>query len=275
MSVRKSGILGFDHDPDIDPGTMALTCMPCPGITSYEEYLRAHEKEEHDRHLRDRQIDKEFVPILRDVILDYQVDKRKKWLRKNDPDKIGKIRCKTSSGMEHHNIRHRKLKDIDALVLHQTAFDGGNLPVRYYDLSVHFIIVPNGVIYQNHSESVRTHGSSGFNKKSVAVEFVGNFKAHDGQWWKGTSLRSTPTMQQIISGRKLVDYLKRSLGIKYVYAHRQALYKKGNCPGPEIWFNVGEWALKNGLSEGGKAYKIDSGQSIPKQWRDEKFNLIK
>lgn len=274
MSGRKLGILGFDHSPGIDPGTMAITCMPCPGITTYEEYLRAHEKEEHDLHVRDRQIDKDFVPILRDLIIDYQVDKRIQWLRKNDPDKLGKIRMKTSSGMEHPNIRQRKLKDIDSLVLHQTSFDGGNGPVRYYDLSVHFIIVPNGVIYQNHDESVKVYGSSGFNKNSVAVEFVGNFKAHNGNWWKGTSLRSTPSRAQLLSGRKLVDYLQRLLGIRYIYAHRQALDKKGNCPGPEIWFNVGEWALKHGLSEGGKAYKINTGLSIPKQWREKRFNLL-
>jgi len=278
MSVRKLGILGVDDNPGIDPGTMALTCMHGPGITTYEEYLRAHEKEEHDRHVRDRQIDKDFVPILRDLIMDYQVDKRIDWLRKNDPKKLGKIRLKKKGVKTYPNIKRRKLNHIDSLVLHQTSFDGGNGPVRYYDLSVHFIIVPNGVIYQNHPVSVHAYGSHGFNPTSVSVEIVGNFQAFNGNFWKKkgrkTALKMTPSSAQLLSGRKLVDYLKRLLGIRYIFAHRQAYIEKGNCPGPELWYNIAEWALKNGLSDGGPGYQIGTGTSIPKQWREKRFNLL-
>jgi hypothetical protein len=41
-----------------------------------------------------------------------------------------------------------------------------------------------------------------------------------------------------------------------------------NCPGPDIWFNVAEWAITNlGLSDGGKDYALADGDPIPPEWR--------
>jgi hypothetical protein len=40
--------------------------------------------------------------------------------------------------------------------------------------------------------------------------------------------------------------------------------QRSNCPGPDIWYGVGEWGLANlQLSDGGKGYKLADGDPIP------------
>ncbi len=55
-----------------------------------------------------------------------------------------------------------------------------------------------------------------------------------------------------------------------MFAHRQgeAENARGNCPGPDIWYNVGEWAVRElAMSDGGKGYKEGNGSPIPDNWR--------
>jgi hypothetical protein len=217
----------------------------------------------------------------RDSIISYDVDKREASLPRSRKGKI-RLKLKRKPGEESGEITYvakkfRSLSVVDSLVLHSTAGPERNVE-KYWDFSVHFVITPNGTIIQNHDEDVRTHGSSGFNKRSVSVEFVGLFKrGHDRrgneQWAKGSTLRHVPTTHQIYSGRKLVRYLKQTIGIKYVLAHSQAANK--NCPGPEIWFNVGEWAIDNALSADGRDITTGSGKIIPDDWRDDKWDFNK
>jgi hypothetical protein len=156
-------------------------------------------------------------------------------------------------------------------VLHSTAGPERTVE-KYWAFSVHFVVTPNGTIIQNHDENVRAYGSSGFYSRSVAVEFVGLFKrGHDRRgnelWAKGSTLRHVPTIHQIYSGRNLVRYLNKTIGIKYVLAHSQAANK--NCPGPEIWFNVGEWAINNTYSADGRDIATPVGKSTPSDWCDD------
>ena len=269
MVCKKNGIFGLGNNSLIDKGTLSLLCSLPPKIEIFKEDVVTFLLKQVEEH-------KQRVKHRRDAIIDYQVDKR--------IDKLGdirgnQIRCRKNGVKTYGSIKHRDLNKIDALVLHQIAFNGGEGAERYYDVSVHYIITPNGTIFQNHDESVYCYGSGAFNSWSVAVEFVGNFKNDRGKWWKhkdsARALKSELTKEQVYSGRKLVLFLKESLGIKYVFAHRQASTKKSNCPGPEIWYNVGEWALKNGLTEGRtKDFKLSKGKSIPKEWRDKKYDVL-
>ena len=44
--------------------------------------------------------------------------------------------------------------------------------------------------------------------------------------------------------------------------------ERSNCPGPDVWYGVGEWGLTNlQLSDGGKGYKLADGDPIPDSWR--------
>lgn len=273
MPLARRGLLGFDYAPSIDNGTLARVRTTCPGINTPEldfygnSILKAEAKEINDHWLRDEENAKKFLKILRDSIIEYEVDNRIDSLSEGMKDRI---RCKKDGVISYVHKRHRALHRIDSLVLHQTA--GPERPLsKYYDFSVHFVISPKGKIYQIHDESVYCYGSSKLNKRSVAVEFVGHFKQDNGKWNKSNNLRNVPTKQQIEAGRKLVTYLKKTLGIKYVLAHAQAAKK--NCPGPEIWFNVGEWAIKKGLSADGRNISHAPGGRVPQEWRDEKYDI--
>ena len=166
--------------------------------------------------------------------------------------------------------RHARSRGvIEAVVLHQTGFSRGLDPSRYLKVTAHFVVLEDGHVLQLHPLAAKLWASDSFNNRSVAVEFVGNFKSAAGKWWKPEKYgMHEPTPAQIDAGRKLLMMLRRN-GIKYVYAHRQSAGDRGNDPGPEIWQGVGEWGVRRlGLSDGGPGYIEGSGAPIPSTWRE-------
>jgi hypothetical protein len=193
----------------------------------------------------------------------------------------------------------RKPSQVDTLVLHQMAccYQVKDPLTRFLNIAPHFAILPDGRILQIHPLLLWTGASNGFNDRSVAVEFAGNFPNYKGKWWQDRKemaairerLRkrgvSEPkinahlqayvkanenqvTPQQIESGRYLVRYLIQKMGLKKIVAHRQSSITRENDPGPDIWSQVGQWATQNlGLSDGGPGYKIGKGFAIPDLWR--------
>lgn len=179
----------------------------------------------------------------------------------------------------------RAMGPVDGLVLHQMGFSRGNDPSRYYGVTAHFIILPNGQIVQLHGEDEYLNASNGFNRYTVAVEFAGNLPSANGNYFKPEDFgRDLLTTEQIAAGRYLVDYLIDRLpqlgspGLDYIYAHRQSDGNKGNDPGPDIWYSVAEWAIKNrGLSDtptGDPDFTVGTGKSIPDSWRRPSSNAI-
>ena len=58
------------------------------------------------------------------------------------------------------------------------------------------------------------------------------------------------------------------MGLSQVVAHRQSSASRENDPGPEVWLNVGQWAVDTlGLSDGGPGFKLPGGNPIPPDWR--------
>ena len=163
----------------------------------------------------------------------------------------------------------RDIKKVYALVLHQMAFNRGNDPKRYDTVIAHFAILPNGKITQLHPENALLWASNGFNAGSVAVEFAGNFPNTKGKCWDAGQYgchKLTP--EQIEAGRYLVEYLIKKIGLTHILAHRQSYVTRENDPGPDIWYNIGQWAVeKHGLKDGGPGFKIGSGNPIPDAWR--------
>lgn len=160
---------------------------------------------------------------------------------------------------------------VYALVLHQMAccFQPRDPLTRFLSLSAHFAILADGRILQLHPVSALMWASNGFNAGSVAVEFAGNFPNTSGKWWQGDKFgRNRLTQAQIEAGRYLVRYLMRSMGLKVVLAHRQSSGTRENDPGPDIWSQVGQWAVNTlGLKDGGPGFKVGSGNPIPDAWR--------
>lgn len=164
----------------------------------------------------------------------------------------------------------RDLKKVDALVLHQMAFSQGSNNTHYDTVVAHFAILPDGQILQLHPLSAMLWASNGFNARSVAVEFAGNFPDTKGKCWSAkTNGCHRVTPEQIDAGCYLVDHLIREMGLTHVFAHRQSLASRANDPGPDIWAGVGQWAVENrGLSDGGPHFKVDGGKPIPDTWRN-------
>ena len=76
--------------------------------------------------------------------------------------------------------------------------------------------------------------------------------------------------QQIDGRRDLVKYLNETYSISFVFVDRQGEAEdlRGNCPRPDIWYNIGEWAVGElGMNDGGKGYKEWNGSPIPDSWR--------
>lgn len=170
------------------------------------------------------------------------------------------------------DLRKGKPRDINkiyALVLHQTAFSRGNDTTKYDRIPVHFVITPNGKIIQLHPLTALLWSSNGFNTGSVAVEFVGNFRSIEGRYYKPEKYGChTVTPEQIKAGRQLIQHLRKQIPLTHILAHRQSSGDRANDPGPEVWFNVGQWAIHNlGLKDGGPGFFIHTGQPIPEQWR--------
>ncbi|SEO02805.1 peptidoglycan recognition protein family protein [Palleronia pelagia] len=180
-----------------------------------------------------------------------------------------KIIDRTDKALKSKRKGTRDLSTVYALVLHQTAFSRGNDIEKYNKVGTHYVILPDGTILQNHPDSAYLWASNGFNRGSVAVEFVGNFPNTDGKWWKGDKFgRHIPTAEQIASGRALVRHLIRTIELTHVLAHRQSSRTRANDPGPDIWKGVGQWAVDTlGLKDGGPGFKVGTGQPIPDSWR--------
>lgn len=177
------------------------------------------------------------------------------------------------TGSADRSLRHgtRPLSSIDAVVLHQMAccFRPRDPLRRFLTLSAHYAVLADGRILQIHPDAALVWASNGFNRRSVAVEFAGNFPDVRGRWWEGDRMgRNQVTRAQVEGGRRLVRRLCDRLGIRHVFAHRQASASRGNDPGPDLWYHVGQWAVTNlGLSDGGPGYRIGTGRAIPDAWR--------
>jgi hypothetical protein len=163
----------------------------------------------------------------------------------------------------------RSMAKVDAVVLHQMAFSRGSDPTRYDTVVAHFAVLPDGKILRLHPEAELLWASNGFNGRSVAVEFAGNFPNTKGRCWKPKEFgchKVTP--EQVAAGRSLVRHLVDTFGLKHIFAHRQSSATRENDPGPDLWAGVGQWAVDQlKLSDGGPGYKIGSGNPIPVEWR--------
>jgi uncharacterized protein (DUF697 family) len=177
----------------------------------------------------------------------------------------------TASADKSHRKGTRDPKTVYALVLHQMAccFAPKDPLKRFLTVGAHFAIANDGRIMQLHPVSSLLWASNGFNNRSVAVEFAGNFPNTRGTWWQGDTYgKNRPTPAQVTAGRQLIRHLMRTMGLTHVLAHRQSSGTRENDPGPDIWFDVGQWAVNTlGLKDGGPGFKIDSGNPIPDEWR--------
>ncbi len=183
----------------------------------------------------------------------------------------------------------RERAAIDSIVLHHMAYNRGNNTSLYIKVGAHYIVTSDGQIAQLYDDLDYLNASNYLNPRSIAIEFAGNFADERYNWWKdmGKPKAHPPippmpipdrcylTPAQIRAGRCLLATLKARLpGIKYLFAHRQSSLDREGDPGPDVWFNIGEWALSNlNLLPSTHFVTTDkktgkpTGRPIPETWR--------
>lgn len=190
-------------------------------------------------------------------------------LRSQVPKQI----VKGSGSKQFNLVKHeRNLADVNAIILHQMAFTRGNDLSRYLKVGSHYIVMQDGKIGQLRNNATYLNASNCFNSRGIAIEFAGNFPNSKLKWWSGSKDRNFVTPAQIIAGRCLVKKLAGTVAsISNIHAHRQTSPTRENCPGPDIWFNIGEWAINNlsltDKDKSGHSVAICSGNTIPPEWR--------
>ncbi len=177
----------------------------------------------------------------------------------------------TANAAEH--TRSRPAEDVYALVLHQMGFSRGSDPERYDKVTAHYVVLPDGGVYQLHDHTQRLPAAGGLNTGSVSVEFAGNLPSrarstHRSHFWRPDTHGSNQlTGAQVAGGRMLVDTLFRQGWLSHILAHRQGGPGRGLDPGPDIWREVGAWAVwQYGLEWGGPSFAVNGGSPIPAHW---------
>ncbi len=165
----------------------------------------------------------------------------------------------------------RDPEDITRVILHQTGFisrqalpatsDPTEFRTDDHRLDVviaHFIVRTSGAIMYTHDVQLVLNGTAAL-RDSIEIEFEGIYnqrsRAHGGggdEPWGPRVSRAA-----ILAGRRLLTRLRdmstyqpdrsplRLLSIGTIHPHQQfSPDTRPNCPGPDIWVNVGEWAVR-------------------------------
>lgn len=170
-------------------------------------------------------------------------------------------------------VRDRPAEDVTAIVLHQTGFSGWKPDnPNWAKIKSHFVVRRDGKVQINFDPTKRMlYGSNKANASAITLEHEGNYPNAAGVWWSGDKfgedhLEDAP--EQVAASRRLVELLSERYPIEHVYAHRQWAPDRANCPGPDLWRAVGEYAVKQlGLDDGGPGWHAPDGEAIPETWR--------
>lgn len=149
----------------------------------------------------------------------------------------------------------RNVGTIDAIILHQTGFVSSNVTRLDYVIA-NYVIMQDGQILKLRDLEMALN-SIGTNQRAIDIEFVGDYP--NARALRSASALPGPSLAQLGAGRWLICYLKSLHGVSNIYAHAQFTPK--NCPGPQIWYNVGEWAIRNGLRS------VHRGRPIDPRWQ--------
>jgi len=172
-----------------------------------------------------------------------------------------------------YRIRQRDPSEVRAAVLHQTGFScwTDDNPM-WAKVRAHFVVRQDGSVLKLHDPLVRMrYGSGVCNAQGITIEHEGNLPSASGKWWGAErygrdQLADHP--EQVRASRELL----RMLAAEYptltkVIAHRHISANKANCPGPDLWREVGEWSIRElGLVE---VAPLPKGLALPDTWRGE------
>ena len=143
---------------------------------------------------------------------------------------------------------------LNTIIVHHTAIPNAS-PAEiqelhmegrgFADIGYHFLIDPEGVIYEGREIVVRGAHVRGFNTGSVGIVLIGNFNEAD------------PTQSQLDSLEGLVDYLRYIYEIRYLAGHRDYPNQSPDgtdCPGAKLYPLLPKMARALGMKYGIAGY---------------------
>jgi hypothetical protein len=178
--------------------------------------------------------------------------------------------------------RTRDVRRIDSIVLHATGFSRLDTPGTDstgsenddFDHTIaHFVVRQNGDVIRLRTYDVYLNNALAL--YSVSIEVEGNFASAReirGDQWQ--SRRHSMPLAQIFAGRALVQHIRNELNnIHYIFGHAQLTTlgsKRANCPGPHVWYNIGEWAVSTlGMHSSGHSARV-----ISPDWQNPALDLV-
>ncbi|MEX1365188.1 MAG: N-acetylmuramoyl-L-alanine amidase [Nannocystaceae bacterium] len=177
----------------------------------------------------------------------------------------------SSEAAEHASTR--AVGDVYALVLHQMGFSRGSDPADYDGVTAHYLVLPDGGVYWLHDHATRLPAAGGLNAGGVSVEMAGNLPSRARStdpahfWRPDRHGMDQLTDAQVLAGRRLIEEFVRQGWLTHVLAHRQGGPNRQNDPGPDVWRELGAWAVRRfGLQWGGDGFAVNQGEPIPGHW---------
>lgn len=189
---------------------------------------------------------------------------------------------------------HRSAERIRAIILHQTSFESCDDHRLDYVIA-NYVVRQDGVVdWVRGDEDLLNDIHSG---AAINIEFVGDYpnirclqelrrmersdpddlhprrrhalRHRDRNWISHSRHYNYPPTAQINAGRELLQHLKRRIpNINQIFAHAQ--FTRKNCPGPHLWYNVGQWGISNlGLRDIGLG-----ANHIPTDWLEDHLDLM-
>lgn len=175
---------------------------------------------------------------------------------------------------------YRLWSKITAVVLHQTASNIGENPARWHSVPIHFCITRAGKVIQLYDLTEICNHANGLNRSSVGIEIDGWYAGIEGQpktLWQPKGLATPrqpmdlPTVQAD-AAKATVQWIADTVAanggmVTHIHPHRQSSKDRQSDPGSLIWQTVGLWAQNTlGLSDGGAAFTVGNGWTIPEAW---------
>lgn len=170
-----------------------------------------------------------------------------------------------------YRVCERDPEEVTSVTIHQMGV-GCWKPDNsmFARVRAHYVVQRCGRILRLHSPEIRLrYGSGQLNATTVTVEHEGNYPSVSSRWWKSDTygrddLADHP--DQVHASRQLLTDLVKALPhITEVQAHRHISAGKANCPGPDLWREVGQWAIEHlGLREGPT---LRAGLPLPEGWQ--------
>ena len=143
---------------------------------------------------------------------------------------------------------------LNTIVVHHSAYPyAGPQEVQdlhmdkrsFADIAYHFLIDPEGIIYEGREINIRGAHVQGFNTGSVGIVLLGNFN------------EDQPTESQVGSLQELVDYLRYTYEIRYLAGHKDYPNQSPDgteCPGDHLYPLLISMARELGMTYGIKGY---------------------